>query len=222
MSGEAPSYSKRLATGGMVATLGALAFGWLAMQLRDSGNLLAFDLAFADALARALPPAVVQAAARLSRLGDPATLGVLGVVVGVVVCCCAGKLGLDAGDGPCTRWQRAAQSGFEADFFAHASVAGGPGGIGRGLQLSQRSQLGHGRGVRHARLPRAAPATTGALASCGASAMPALGVGLSRIILRVHYASDVAAGFASGTTWLAVCITGIELGRWLRHRGRRS
>ena len=50
----------------------------------------------------------------------------------------------------------------------------------------------------------------------------ALGVGLSRIILRVHYASDVAAGFASGTTWLAVCITGIELGRWLRHRGRRS
>ena len=33
MSGEAPSYSKRLATGGMVATLGALAFGWFSAGL---------------------------------------------------------------------------------------------------------------------------------------------------------------------------------------------
>ena len=40
-------------------------------------------------------------------------------------------------------------------------------------------------------------------------------IGFARIYLGVHYLSDVAAGFAGGLLWLAVCITGYEFAeRW--------
>jgi undecaprenyl-diphosphatase len=47
----------------------------------------------------------------------------------------------------------------------------------------------------------------------------AFAVGISRALLRVHFASDVAAGIASGSAWLALCITSAELFlRWRAHR----
>jgi undecaprenyl-diphosphatase len=48
-----------------------------------------------------------------------------------------------------------------------------------------------------------------------ASAM-AFTIGCSRVFIQVHFASDVVAGFASGTAWLALCIGGIELIRYRR------
>lgn len=41
----------------------------------------------------------------------------------------------------------------------------------------------------------------------------------SRIFLRVHFASDVAAGLLSGGTWLLVCVSSVE---YARHRKRRQ
>jgi len=41
-------------------------------------------------------------------------------------------------------------------------------------------------------------------------------VGCSRVFLQLHFASDVAAGFASGAAWLTVCILSLELGRLYR------
>ncbi|WP_437570409.1 phosphatase PAP2 family protein [Sorangium sp. So ce542] len=43
-------------------------------------------------------------------------------------------------------------------------------------------------------------------------------MGFSRMYLGVHYLSDVLAGFAAGSVWLAVCISGIEVAR--RRPGR--
>ena len=41
----------------------------------------------------------------------------------------------------------------------------------------------------------------------------AITVGASRVFLRVHFASDVLAGFASGAAWLAICVATIEFMR---------
>ncbi|WP_437287916.1 phosphatase PAP2 family protein [Sorangium sp. So ce406] len=45
-------------------------------------------------------------------------------------------------------------------------------------------------------------------------------MGFSRMYLGVHYLSDVLAGFAAGSMWLAVCISGIEVAR--RRPGRAN
>ena len=47
-------------------------------------------------------------------------------------------------------------------------------------------------------------------------------VGCSRVFLQVHFASDVVAGFASGTAWLMVCVLSVESSqRWRLMRSRR-
>jgi undecaprenyl-diphosphatase len=39
-------------------------------------------------------------------------------------------------------------------------------------------------------------------------------VGSSRVLLHVHYFSDVLAGYASAAAWSALCIAGLETVRW--------
>ncbi|RDI99716.1 PAP2 family protein [Dyella solisilvae] len=50
----------------------------------------------------------------------------------------------------------------------------------------------------------------------GAVAMVTV-IGISRIVLQVHYLSDVVGGYASGLVWLLICIAGAEAWR-LRRR----
>ena len=42
-------------------------------------------------------------------------------------------------------------------------------------------------------------------------------IGCSRVFIQAHFATDVLAGFASGSAWLAVCIGSAQ---WLRHYRR--
>jgi undecaprenyl-diphosphatase len=47
-----------------------------------------------------------------------------------------------------------------------------------------------------------------------------MAIGLSRILLQVHFASDVVAGFAVSLGWLVLCVAAVERlhvsGRWVQ------
>ncbi len=216
------SYGARLTTGCSLAALGSATFVALAALLRDGPAISALDLSFTDALARAVPTGVVQAAALLTRLGDPSTLGVLGAAVGAALLL-RRRVGLMLG------WALAmAGNGVLNPALKQQFARMRPLHVADGISASGFSfPSGHSSGTVVA---------FGMLAYLGLRLLPprwhlpvlllavllAFSVGVSRIILRVHYASDVAAGFASGTAWLAVCVTGIEFGRWLRQRNTRA
>jgi membrane-associated phospholipid phosphatase len=217
-----PGSARRWASPCAVALLGGFFFIWLAWQLRDDHGLSAFDIAFTDALAESVPSAIVQAAALLTRLGDPVTLGVLGVAVGTALLLrrrvglvLAWALAL-AGNGLLNPALKQLFARMRPSHAVNGAVADGfsfPSGHSSGtvVAFGMLAYLGLRLLPQRWHLPVLL-----------AAVLLALSVGVSRIFLRVHYVSDVAAGFASGTAWLAACITLVELSRWRQHRACRS
>ena len=55
-------------------------------------------------------------------------------------------------------------------------------------------------------------------AAYGAAGLIAFAVGLSRIVLTVHFPSDVGAGFVAGAAWLGACFTVFHVIRWRSRR----
>ena len=214
----APSYGARLATGCSMAALGSATFLWLAAQLHEGSAIPALDLSFTDALVRTVPTGIVQAAALLTQLGDPITLAVLGFAVGAALLL-GRRVGLMLGWALATVGNGVLNPALKQQFARMRPLNVADGVSASGFSFPS----GHSSGTVVA---------FGMLAYLGLRLLPqrwhlpvllvavalAFSVGVSRIILGVHYVSDVAAGFASGTAWLAVCVTGIEFGRWLRHR----
>lgn len=189
----------------------------LFLQLADDigldRSLGRFDEDLAGELARRLQPGTLRAFALLTHLGDAWTLTALCMVVALLLL----------------------RRGERRLAVAWVIALAGNGLLNRALkELFQRSRPLHEHGWTYAEgwsFPSGH--SSGSLVAYGmlawllmrftprAAHLPlmlaaiglALLVGYSRIVLQVHWFSDVLAGFALGASWLAICITGAELAR---------
>ena len=194
----------------MLAT-GAAVFAALASQLGAGLTLDQADLAFAAGLQAQLPAAVLPWFAVLTRLANTSTLTGLGVLVAML---------LLLRNRPVLAWLwvlAVGGNGLLNPALKHL--------YGRARPLAEHAYLlasgysfpsGHSSGttVAFGMLAylafRLLPARWHGTAWLTALALTVT-VGASRAFLQVHFASDVLAGFASGTVWLALCVTGLEL-----------
>jgi undecaprenyl-diphosphatase len=210
------------AIGAAAIAAGAGAFAALAVLLDTGPALASADQALADALHASLAPPVLKVFAVLTHLGDVATLTALclGVAVALVAC---GRRGLALGWVVAVAGNGVLNEGLKRAFTRARPLHAD------GLVTAQGYSFpsGHSSGavVAYGMLAylalRLLPARWQWPALLAAVAL-AFTVGASRIFLRVHFASDVAAGFASGAAWLALCITAIELHQWGHINGVRS
>lgn len=208
---------RTITVGAAVVGVGLTAFAILAFTLLAGDPALReADQALSDALGASLSPLALQTFSLLTHLGDPLTLTVLGLVVAVLLVA-AGRHQLALG------WVVAlAGNGVINPGLKHLVGRARPLlPAGSGIESGYSFPSGHSSGtiVAFGMLAylafRLLPPRWHAPAWLAAMALTVT-VGASRAVLQVHFASDVLAGFASGTVWLALCVTGLEL---LRQRG---
>lgn len=202
-----------LALGGGVVLAAAALFAE-AMEAMDADEELGvFDTRLAEVLAQRLTPGVLRVVGTATHLGDPIVLTALVVTVGVALLwrrhrwLALGWVVACAGNGVLNQLLKkvfARVRPVHEHGFAVADGFSFPSGHTSG-SLVVYGMLAY-LGVRL--LP-----PRWHLPGVLLAAALAFSMGASRVLLQVHWASDVAAGFASGLAWLAVCITAIELRR---------
>ena len=213
----------RLGAGFAIVVAAAAGFSEIAIELADGRRVGDLDQRFSDAVRQNLAAPAVQLFGWLTHLGD--TLTLTSLCAGVALLLVArGRRWLALG------WTLAISGNALLNvtlksLFARARPLhnGGP-----SLEHGFSFPSGHSSGsvvaygmlayVLIRCLPPAQAARWGMPLVLAATAV-AFTVGSSRIFIQVHFATDVLAGFASGTSWLVVCIASIE---WMRHvrRGR--
>lgn len=202
-----------------VAGAAALIFLEMAEASRAQEAMAGFDALLAQALGESVSPMTTQLFGVATHLGDPATLTALGLLVAVALVVLR-------------------QRGLAA-FWVVALV--GNGSINTVLKNVYERARPNAEVLHQLTVPSFAMGwsfpsghTSGAVVAYGALAyimvrtMPsrwhlpvvlfavavAFTVAVSRVILQVHWASDVVAGSISGLLWLAVCVLAVErLGR---------
>jgi membrane-associated phospholipid phosphatase len=197
----------------LLAAAGLVVFLELADEIGVDEELALFDSALAEALSRSLSPAVLQGFAWISRLGDPAVLFSLGGVVAVVLflrrevaLACSwivGTLGCAALNSSLKLLFSRARPERMHD-FAHVDGFSFPSGHASG-SMAVYGLLTYFV-VRHTPSAWHVPCVVAAM-------LTIVFVGASRVLLQVHYFSDVLAGWTVAGTWTALCIAGLEAAR---------
>jgi undecaprenyl-diphosphatase len=212
----APALATRLRTevGAGIVLIGVGVFATLATQLAAGGIPGWSDQAFTGVLRAAASPPALQVFAALTHLGDTATLAALCVAIALALIA-FGRRGFAVG------WVIAvAGNGLLIktlkQLFGRVRPLNTEGFV---LEHGFSFPSGHSSGsvVAYGMLAylalRLLP-TRWHVPSLLATVALAVTIGVSRLFLGVHFATDVIAGFASGTAWLALCITSIEYIRW--------
>ncbi|RYY67999.1 MAG: phosphatase PAP2 family protein [Comamonadaceae bacterium] len=213
----APASLRRLAVafaGGFALILGAASlFATIAGRI-DPGNAMGLaDQALADTIEEHTSVATLHTFALLSHLGDPWALATVGAVVAIVLwrrsatLLAAGWVLALAGNAVLNPLLKGVFERVRPVHDHGLAIATGysfPSGHSSGSMVVYGMLLYVGLrlvpGRWHAALAMVATATV-------------FTVACSRIFLRVHFASDVAAGLLSGLCWTGVCIAGLEFAR---------
>lgn len=213
----APALLGAALAAGFVLVLGAgLAFAELAEAVLESGRLARLDQAFSAGVQAGTPALAVHAFALVTRLGDTATLTVLCIGVALALLRTGGRVLAFAWVGA-VAGNALLNSSLKAVFVRtrppHADSPVQAEGWSFPSGHSSGSLVAYGM-LAYLAL-RLAPPRWHLPAMLAAAAL-ALSVAASRVFLRVHYASDVLAGLASGSAWLLVCIGAAEVARRAR------
>jgi membrane-associated phospholipid phosphatase len=210
----------RVATGFLVILAGAALFAELAEGLDAQEEIGHADEAFTRAVAASVSPVVVQVFAALTVLGDPLTLSTLCIGMAIALWL-AGRRWL------AMAWTLTVTGGGALNMLlklVFARIRPVHDGVVAAEGFSFPSGHSSGAVVTYGMLAylamRLLPARWHVPAAMALAALAAT-VGASRMFLRVHYPSDVLAGFALGAVWVAVCVVSVEVTRWVR-KGRRG
>jgi membrane-associated phospholipid phosphatase len=210
---------------GVIAVLGfafavgaTVLFFELADEIRIGESLAAFDIALSDALRKHLSRDILQAFSLITHLGDVKILTVISALVFGVLFALRKRLLAAA-------WLIATASGgllnwilkaiFERSRPVHdhgpTSATGWsfPSGHASGSMLVY--------GLLTYLIVRHVPAKWHIPVALAGVAL-VIFVGSSRVILQVHYLSDVLAGYASAGAWVAIWIGALEAVRWREAR----
>lgn len=207
----------RLAAGFLFIAGGAMLFAEIAEQLHTATTLGQLDEAFIAASIDQVPDAILQGFFLLTFIGNRDTLITIGVVVAAALLWRRRGLALgwslamlgNAMLNPTLKHIFERARPLHPTHWLTEDGFSFPSGHSSGSVVT----LGMLAYVAVRVLPRRFHVPAWVIA-----AALAFSVGCSRIFLRVHFPTDVLAGFTSGAAWLAVSITSIELARWGHRR----
>jgi undecaprenyl-diphosphatase len=192
-----------LSLGGVLVT--ALAFIALALALNSDTALPQFDTALTAALSRSLSIDALQFWLPVTHLGDGITRTLLGIGVAAVLYRRRRALAVTwllalIGGGLLNRslkaWFERVRPTRDHDLIVELSWSF-PSGHASGAMVTY--------GMLGFILLRVTPPKWHA-AIVALAMIVVANIGLSRVLLQVHFFSDVLAGFALGAAWLAACI----------------
>jgi membrane-associated phospholipid phosphatase len=198
---------------GLIATVAIVAFAIIAEEMAAGRAVVAFDHAFADAMAEHTSPEWRRVFGWITALGSPVALTIGSATVAGVLLWrrqyvpAVGCIIAQAGAGVLSLTLKEAFARSRPNGAYVSQLASGwsfPSGHALGTFVF--CGVGAYLVYRYAR-----SWMTTAIVVCIAFSW-CLIMGFTRLYLGAHFLSDVAAGLVAATAWVAVCVSGMEIG----------